>query len=146
MAYTATVTSPMDTPERISRSLGLYAGTVTIDSYNTTLVEITGITRYFKTGTGTILCVTPSGPTDSGYNLTWNFASNAFKAVLSSTVAIPVDSAVGGSALLFDSGGGAGALHATSAVGSIVLAGAVFEEAANDDDIGSVSFIAIGFV
>lgn len=156
MAYTATVTSKMKKPERISRSLGVFAGTVNISSYNTTLVAITGITKYFRTGTGTIVSVIANGPTDSGFNLAWNYASKSFKAyyptnVASFSVALPVDSNVGaGAALLFVSGGGAAALHATSAVGTITQAFAAVErinsEANDDDDVGVVTFLAVGFI
>lgn len=151
MAYTASVSSPMKDAERISRSLGIYAGTVNISSYNTTLVKITGITKFFVTGgvagfTQGILAVVPTGISDSGFELRWNYATGAFNAYRPTNVDIPVDSNVGaGAALLFASGGGTGALHATSAVGDVVLTASA-QEAANDDNIGKCGFIAIGFV
>lgn len=157
MAYVATVTTPMNGAERISRSLGILAGKVNVSSYNTTLIEITGITRYFKTGgiagfTSGIISVACEGFSSNGYDARWNPTDKAFDCYYVRNIAavsIPVDSNVGaGAAMLFGSGGGAAALHATSAVGSItmtVAAGASLE-VANDVDIGDITFIAVGFI
>lgn len=160
MAFSATVISPLKKPERISRSMGIFAGKVTISSYATTLVELTGITKFFKpTGNGTtggfdngICCVQVDGPSSGGYFATWDYTTGAFKCyapVAGTSVTLPVDSNVGaGAALLFASGGGAGALHATSAVGNITytLAAAAGSEAAANTAIGTFGFVAIGFI
>ena len=157
MAYVASVTTPMNGPERISRSLGLLAGKVTISSYNSTLVEITGISRYFKTGsiagfTSGIISVACEGMSSNGYMCEWSANAKAFRAfypTVSTTLALAVNSNVGaGAALLFESGGGAAALHATSAVGSILapIAAAAGAEAAANDNVGDITFIAIGFI
>lgn len=157
MAYTAAVTSPMKQPERISRSLGVYAGRVAISSYHATPAAITGISRYFKVGgvanfTNGIVSVACEGMSSLGYVCRWSNGVSAFKCFYASNivpVSIAVDSNVGaGAALLFGSGGGAAALHATSAVGNItmtVAAGPALE-VANDVDIGTINFVAIGFV
>ena len=47
MAFNITVSSPMKNPERISRSLGVYAGQVAMSSYALTLIECTAITDKF---------------------------------------------------------------------------------------------------
>ena len=156
--------SPMKGAERISRSMGVYAGKVTITSYDTTLVECTAITRYFvPTGNATtggfahgICSVQIDGPSSGGYIVNWDYTTGAFKcfnptAVASNTGAtIAVDSTVSGAALLFASGGGAGALHATSAVGNMVAAIAaqtgVASQAAANSLIGTFGFVAVGFV
>lgn len=160
MAYTATISSPMNRAERISRSFGFFAGKCNITSYHTTLAEITGITRYFATGgvsgfTQGILAVIPQGVSDKGYTFEWDYTTGAFKcykptSITATALTIAVDSALSGSVLLFDSGGGAGSLHATSAVGNIVVPASAYSntatEASVDDDCGEVGFIAIGFV
>ena len=164
MAFSITVTSPMKGAERISRSLGVYAGKVSITSYSQTLVECTAITKYFvPTGNATTggfkdgLCsVVIDGPSDSGYGIRWDQGTGGFRCfyptiVASTTISIPVDSNVGaGAALLFASGGGAGALHATSAVGNITYAqaavSAAASEAAANVTIGTFGFVAVGFV
>lgn len=155
-AYAAAVTTPMVQCERVSRSLGAIAGKVTISNYNPTLAEITGITRYFKTSAvvgftkGTVAVVS-EGYSTNGYLVRWDNTTGAFRCFYASNivpVSIAVDSNVGaGSALLFGSGGGAAALHATSAVGNItmtVAAGPALEVAA-DVNVGDVNFLAIGF-
>lgn len=155
-AYAATVTSPMKNSERISRSLGVFAGKVAISNYNPTLAEITGITRYFKSGsvagfTSGVVSVACEGYSSNGYMCRWSANAKAFTCYYASNivpVSIAVDSNVaGGAALLFGSGGGAAALHATSAVGNItmtVAAGPALEVAA-DVNVGDVTFVAIGF-
>lgn len=148
--YAASVASPMNGCERISRSLGVFSGTVNITNYNTTLLEITGITRYFKASgvsgfTKGLMSVVCDQVSSLGYVCRWDYGTGSFKAFLPTSVAIAVDSNVGaGAALLFGSGGGAAALHATSAVGNITLTAAAVEAAA-DTNIGTLSFVAVGF-
>lgn len=166
MAFLQTVVSPMKGAERISRNLGIYAGKITVSSYATTLVECTAITKYFvdidSTETsaaqfphGIVSCVA-DGISESGFAFKWDATTGAFRCYYPTSIAatgltIAVNSNVaGGSALLFASGGGAGALHATSAVGNIVVPATLSEqvgsEANANDAVGSVNFIAIGFV
>lgn len=160
MAFSATVTSPMSKPERISRSMGIYAGKVSISSYATTLVELTAVTKYFKptsnatTGgfTHGICSVQVDGPSSNGYLARWDYTTGAFKCyapVAGTTVTLPVNSNVAaGAALLFASGGGAGALHATSAVGNITYAmvAAAGSECAANIAVGTFGFVAVGFI
>ncbi len=144
MAYEVTVTTPMKQCERISRSLGLLAGKCNVTTYNQTLAEITAITKYFVTGnvsgfTKGIIAVVPTGVSDNGHTFEWDYTTGAFKCYKPTNIS--VDSTLGGQTLLWTSGDTA--LHATSAVGSLVAEAA---EAANDTDCGEVGFIAIGFV
>ena len=153
MAYTATVLSAMRNVERVSRSLGVFCGQVNIASYNATLVSITAITKYFIPTTAVtgsfgkgIVAMVADGISSNGYGVKWDAVTGAFRAYYPTSVALPVDSNVAsGAALLFGSGGGAAALHATSAVGSITLS-AVGVEAAANDNVGSFNFVAIGFI
>jgi hypothetical protein len=160
MAFSATVISPMNGAERVSRSLGVYAGKVSISSYATTLVTLTGITKYFlPTGNGAtggfdhgIMSVQVDGPSSGGYLAKWDYTTGAFKCyypTVGTTVSLAVNSNVaGGAALLFDSGGGAAALHATSAVGNITYAmvSAPGSECIANVAVGTFGFIAIGLV
>jgi len=79
MAYTATVTLDTPKPERGTRNYGLITGTVDITEYNSTLVEITGITKFFHDDTISVT-VAPAGATDEGYVLSWSATDKAFKA------------------------------------------------------------------
>jgi len=166
MAFSQTVVSPMKGAERISRSLGVYAGKITVSSYATTLVECTAITKYFvdisSTETaasqfpkGIVSCVA-DGVSESGFAFRWDATTGAFRcyyptSIASTSFQIAVNSNVGaGAALLFASGGGAAALHATSAVGNILVARAAAmakgSQATANAAVGSVNFVAIGFV
>lgn len=76
-AYAATVSVDFPQPVQFGRSTRSYiSGTVTVTNYNTTLAEITGITKYFKR----LDTVIADGPTANGYILDWNSTSSAFYA------------------------------------------------------------------
>ncbi len=75
MAYVATVTLNPPTCERISKNYGIVQGIVDISTYNTTLVEITDITKHFKTILSVVAAIG-----DSGWMLEWIAVSGAFKA------------------------------------------------------------------
>ena len=78
MAYTAAVTihAHFRQDERISRSFALIIGTCNLSVYDTTLVAITDITKYFKAVTD----VHVSNPSSNGYIAKWNSTDNAFDA------------------------------------------------------------------
>jgi hypothetical protein len=165
MAYTVSVFSPMKNAERISRSMGVYAGRCSISAYTNDagLQTITAITKFFvPTGNATtggfthgICSVQVDGPSSLGFTIHWDYTTGAFRAfcptnVIAFTGTSPVDSAVAGSALVFESGGGAGKLHATSAVGNIIVpiaavaaTGTLAAAAAN---VGTFGFVAVGFI
>ena len=158
--YSATVTTPLKQAERVSRSLGVYAGKVNVDNYNTTLLEITAITRYFKTGgvsgfTGGIVAVVADGLSDNGHALRWDYTTGAFQAykptsVVATTLGVVVDSDVSSGTIAVIYGSGESGLHATSGVGSLDVVQAAASgagiEASTDDDVGEISFYAIGFM
>lgn len=166
MAFGVTLKSPMSKPERISRSLGIFAGQITISSYATTLVECTALTRYFRPITNTdataalfpkgIVSCVPSAISESGFAFRWDATTGAFRVyyptnVASHTTNIVVDSDVssGIGGALWDSGGGA-LLHVTSGVGNIPVSVAATEaigsEANANDAVGTIDFVAIGFI
>ena len=156
MAYVHTVTSPMKHAERISQNLGIYAGKVDVASYHATLVEISGITKHFVTGgvagfTGGIIAVIPTGLSESGYAGEWNYDEGSFKfykptasttlslTIASSAAAIPLYYANVTHAIVASSADGTGTV-------ALPIVAAVGEEAATNDDIGAMGFVAIGFI
>ena len=80
--YAATVSSKMRHATKLLQGgrMAIFAGTVTISNYNQTLVEITAITKKFKSVVAVI-----SGASSAGNPMTWVNASGAFKAYVSST-------------------------------------------------------------
>jgi hypothetical protein len=148
MAFSITVTSPMSKAERISRSLGVYAGKVSITSYSQTLVECTAITRYFiPTASvafqkGIVSCQI-DGPSSGGFAVAWDATTGAFKCYSPTGGGVLVTSAIGGASLNYTSGS-ANLVTATSAVGTLI--GTAASQADANSLIGTFGFIAIGFI
>ena len=143
-AYAATVTTPLNRAERISRSLGMIAGKYNLTNYNTTLVKQTSVTKYFATGgvsgfTQGIIAVIPTGVSDNGHVFEWDYTTGCFKAYRPTT--ITVSGSATGAGLTIDLG--IPAVQAVSTQGTLT---AVATESADDVDVGEVGFIAIGFV
>lgn len=149
MAFSVTVTSPQKRSERISRSMGIYAGKVSITSYNQTLVECTAITRYFKpTSNATtggyadgICTVQIDGPSSGGYLVKWDYTTGAFQCFAPTNLVFS-GSATGGN-VTWGSALGAVGLAAASCPGAMQTA--VVEAAANTL-IGTFGFVAVGFI
>ncbi len=76
-AYAAAVTSVMKRAVKLDAIEGIYmyAGQCDVTNYNTSLVEITGITGKF----GSIIAVIAQGSSDTGWVPQWVTASGAFK-------------------------------------------------------------------
>lgn len=165
MAFAVALKSPMKKPERISRSLGIFAGQVTMSSYATTLVECTALTRYFKPISHTnataasfphgIVSVAVDPISDLGYAWRWDAVTGAFDcyyptSVVATTLGVKVDSDVSSGTIAVIYGSGEKVLHATSGVGSLDVVAAAVKgagaEAAANDDTGTVNFVAIGFI
>ena len=153
MAYASAVTtSPMGSgSERISRSLGMFAGKCNVTDYDSgTLLEITGITRNFIASTVSgythgILAVIPQGFSDEGYEFKWDYTTGAFEAYYPTSMTMPVLSNTVGVAITWLSGAAPNQILATSSVGEIVIQGAA-KEATGITDVGEINFIAIGFI
>ncbi len=154
MAYTASVTSLMKNVEKISQSLGIYCGKVNVTEYNSTLLEITGITRQFISLSHTgepakypkgALAVVPNGLSDNGHLFEWDSTKGAFKVYKPTQLAM--DSTITGALVVqVDAAGGTGfELHATTALTGVFRAG-VAAEVANACDCGEINFTAIGFI
>jgi hypothetical protein len=166
MAFSISVESPMKGAERISRSLGVYAGKVSITSYSQTLVECTAITKYFvPTGNATtggykdgIVSCQIDGPSSAGYIVRWDHTTGGFRCfspVKSTTptgnlviVASATMSAAGVPVLWNQT---TGALGNTGTAGTApitinALVEAAAPQAAANTLIGTFSFVAVGFV
>ena len=155
--YSSIVTTPLKQTERISRSLGIYAGKCNIDNYNTTLLEITGITRYFKTGgvsgfTGGIIAVVADQVSENGFLAQWDYTTGAFKCfapLVGTTLQITVVTSAA-SGLFMELNSSAGTIVCSGANGTgtfdIPLGESPATEANTDDDVGEISFYAIGFI
>ena len=149
MAFSATVISPMNKPERISRSLGVFAGKVSISSYSQTLVTLTGITKYFKpTSNATTggfahgLCsVQIDGPSSGGFIVTWDYGTGAFKCYTPTNLVF--SGSATGAAITWGSALGRVGMAAASTPGTFQT---VALEAAANDAIGTFGFVAIGLI
>lgn len=149
MAFSATVTKLTPRAERISRSLGLLAGKVSIDSYATTLVELTAITKYFKpSGNATtggfkdgIISVQIDGPSSGGFSVAWDYGTGAFRCYTPTTI-VYSGSATGG-AVTWGSSLGRVGMACASYPGTFQ---AVAGEAVANDAIGTFGFVAIGLI
>ncbi|MBU2052502.1 hypothetical protein KKH13_04835 [Patescibacteria group bacterium] len=149
MAFSATVISPMKNAERISRSLGVFAGKVTIASYATTLVKCSDITKYFyptanaTTGgfTHGLCSVQIDGPSSGGFIVQWDYTTGAFKCYTPTTL-VYSGSATGG-AVTWGSALGRVGMACASTPGTFQ---AVAGEAVANDAIGTFGFVAVGFI
>jgi len=166
MAFSITVESPMKGAERISRSLGVYAGKVSITSYSQTLVECTAITKYFvPTGNATtggykdgIVSCQIDGPSSGGYIVRWDHTTGAFYCFAPTKGTTPTGTiALTGSAAMSAAGvpvlwnQTTGALGNTGTAGTApitinAIADGVAPQAAANVTIGTFSFVAVGFV
>jgi hypothetical protein len=166
MAFSATVTSPMSKPERISRSLGIYAGKISISSYSQTLVTLTAITKYFvPTGNATtggfthgICSVQIDGPSSGGYLAQWDYTTGAFKCFYADKSTTPTGTLVLTASAAMSAAGvpvlwnqTTGALGNTGTAGTApitvnAIAAAAASQVAANVNVGTFGFVAIGFV
>ena len=165
--YSATVVSPMKGAERISRSLGVFAGKCAVGNYNQTLARITGITKFFKpTGNATtggfthgIVSVDIVNPSELGYLANWDYTTGCFKCWYADasrtpalTLATSAAMSAGGVALLANASTAAVAV-AIGITGTTVntincnaIAAAAASQLASDINAGTFGFVAVGFI
>lgn len=149
MAFSVTLRSPMKKPERISRSLGVFAGQVHVASYATTLIELTALTRYFLPightnataayfphGIVSVICDPVS---NSGVNFRWDATTGAFQCF--NPANFSVSGSATGSNVTIDLG--IPALQAASTQGAYAR---VAVECVANDEPGTVNFTAVGFI
>lgn len=141
-AYAATVT--LDTPKRVrvGGNIGTISGSINLTNYNSTLAEITDITKHFK-NTKSVVVTT----SENGYIGLWNSTSNAlevYNPVTAHTHTIAVTAGTSGDAVTNN----AGTLESTGGqdLTTAAATAAVGSEVANDTDCGTFNFIAYGTV
>lgn len=153
-AYASTTTVDQKNAERISRNMGMITGVCDVTNYNTTLVEITKITRFFVTVFSVL-----AGISDNGHTFLWVRASKAFKAF---KTALPTGSVVvtggqaAGTAVQITPDTDAGVFGKTAATtrtipfatfGLVFTAGGLaLAESASDVDVGEAQFVAFGLI
>lgn len=115
-AFAQTTTLDQRLPSKMASQPGnkILSGLINITNYNTTTVEITDITKYFKTTPRVVL----SGVSSLGYLVTWVPATKTVKAWYPTN-----------------------AITSGTYVTSVAAPGT---EVANDVNVGTVNFIAIG--
>lgn len=85
-AYAATVTLDFPKPGRLGNlPMGVISGTCNVTNYNSTLVELTTITKAFLPGGK--LRVTPNGVSSLGFVIKWDSTGKAFRAFSTGTAA-----------------------------------------------------------
>jgi hypothetical protein len=166
MAFSATVISPMKQPERISRSLGVFAGKIAMSSYSQTLVKLTAITKYFvPTGNGTtggfthgICSVQIDGPSSAGYLVQWDYTTGAFKCFYADKATTPTGTVVLQASATMSAAGvpvlwnlGTAGLGSTGTAGTApitinAITAAAASQCAANVDVGTFGFVAIGFI
>lgn len=149
----------MKNPERISRSLGIFAGQVSMSSYTSSLVECTAITKYFVDvdSTETSAALFPHGIvsvacdqlSDSGYAWRWDASTGCFKCfypVAASTFNVTIISSGAATPLFCTSG----KFVCTTAAGTgnyaIPMAAAAGGQVADNVNPGTINFVAVGFI
>ncbi len=141
--YAATVTIDGQHRSRQRQGLAILTGKCNLTNYNTTLAELTDITKQFRT----ILQVVADPVSDNGHLFRWNRTSKAFEAykpVSAHTHVIPVTTGTAGNTVtnnagVLESSGG----EDLAASANTIAAGV---EAASDTDVGEVGFIAVGLI
>ena len=144
-AYAATVTLDASQVKGMrltgTRGFGILRGVVDVTNYNTTLAEITGITKYFVDTPTVIL----GGISDNGYPVAWIPASKSIKAWYLNAFRT-------GSTATADSTAGALAEDTAAAETALRLMGTAVDttyalsnlEVATDVHVGAIPFLAIG--
>ena len=161
-AYAATVTVPDVVAKKIAATgLGILRGSVALSNYNSTLAEITGITNMFRSAP----TVVAGGCSSNGYIVAWDTTSKAFKAWYPSKAQthnhdlLIIGGQAEGTTDIINAANAAASLGKEEATnltiakanvatkGGVVsetLAAAAGTEVANDVNVGTIQFFAIG--
>lgn len=156
-AYAATVT--LDTPKALrmgSTRYGVLFGQVDVTNYNTSLEEVAGITGKFRSAPRVML----GGLSSNGYVVKWDRTSKSVKAyrvptitASSSAPTITTGTDAGVTEPMYTNGGAltqttgaAGITGVQAPTITVSGSGAALSQAANDTNIGSVDFCAVGLI
>lgn len=164
-AYAATVTLDFPRPGPVGNTkMGVLTGQINLTNYNTTLAEITGITGRFKSAPRVIV----GGVSSNGYAVKWDPTAKAVKAYRAAASTVTPSGSITASAPTITTGtnadvtapvatnGGAltqaaGAAGITGVQAPVITDSRTFQaaagalgQAANDTNIGTMDFVAIG--
>lgn len=163
-AYAATIVTPMKDAERISRSLGVYAGKCAVSNYHQTLATITAITKYFKpTGAAGsfshgIISVDIVNPSELGYLANWDYTTGCFKCWYADKSTSPTGNlvllasatmSVANNPVLWNNGTagiGSTGTAGTAPITIGAIAAAAASQLGSDVNAGTFGFVAIGFI
>lgn len=165
--YAATVTLDTPKPGRLGNSpMAVLSGTVNLTNYNSTLAELTAITKAFLPSGK--LRVVPAGLSSLGYVIAWDSTNKAFVAYRAGSSVVTPTGTITASAPTITTATGnpatapvgviAGALAQTAGATGITgvqapvitdsrtfaAAAGALAQAANDTNIGTFDFIAVG--
>lgn len=145
--YAATVTLDTPRPGRLGNTpMGVLSGICNLTNYNSTLAEITTITKAFLTGG--VLRVVPTSLTSNGYVVQWDTTGKAFKAYRSGAASGSLATSSGNPAThplgVTASSGTIVSDTIYTAVSGVTVAAAALAEVANDVNIGTFAFIVVG--
>lgn len=166
-AYAATITLDFPTPGAVGNTkMGLLSGTCNLTNYNSTLVELTSITgRFLPNGK---LRVVAGGLSSNGYVIKWDSSSKAFRAyrtaaqtvtpsgsITASAPTITTTTNAGTTEPVYTNGGaltqttgatGITGVQAPTITDARTFAGAAgaLAQSANDANVGTFDFIAVG--
>lgn len=158
-AYAATIVTPMKNAERISRSLGVYAGKCAVSNYHQTLAQITAITKFFKpTGAAGsfahgIISVDIVNPSELGYLANWDYTTGCFKCwyadkATTGTIVMAASATVSalGTVLISTASGVLGHTGTATTIALTPTVAAAASQLASDVNAGTFGFVAIGFI
>ena len=159
-AYATTTTIAHRRPIKIGEDLAVLAGTIDVTNYNSTLAEITAISKKFKT----VLAVVVGGVSSNGYLGTWVAADKAVKcfypskALAAHTHVLHFQTSAAANAVTaaanqlrtaaaaFDIAGVVDSAGEGGVVQAAATAAQAGTEVANDVNVGVLQFIAVGLV
>jgi hypothetical protein len=147
--------------ERISRSLGVFAGKCAVGNYHQTLAVITAITKYFKpTGNATtggfthgIVSVDIVNPSELGYLANWDYTTGCFKCFYvdkstQSTLTMAASATVSalGTVYISTASGVIGHTGTATTINISAVVAAAAPQLGSDVNAGTFGFVAIGFI
>lgn len=140
--YAATVTLDFPRAGRLGSSpFGVLTGVCNLTNYNSTLAELTTITKAFRPNG--VLRVVADGLSSNGYAIKWDTAGKAFKAYRTATPLMTTASGSVSHALGVTASSGTMISDAIY-TGAVVGPAAPLVEAGDDTNIGTFNFHIVG--
>lgn len=141
--YAATVTLDFPRAGRLGSSpFGVLTGVCNLTNYNSTLAELTTITKAFRPDG--VLRVVADGLSSNGYAIKWDTAGKAFKAYRTATPLMTTASGNPDTHALGVTGAAGTPVSDTIYTGIVVGPAAPLVEAGDDTNIGTFNFHVVG--